>query len=77
MPLSQALAEPRWHDQWRPDEIVIEKAMGTETMNELRGRGHKVTQTESLGASQAIGIDDSGFVAVHDPRVKTGNAQTF
>src|SRR6185369_10268315 len=38
MPLSQALAEPRWHDQWRPDEIVIEKSIGTDTMNQLKAR---------------------------------------
>lgn len=77
MPLSNALAEPRWHHQWRPDQITIEKSISKETQEILKARGHTVILTDSLGAAQAVGIDAGGFVAEHDPRIKTGTGRAF
>lgn len=73
-----ALSQPRFHHQWRPDELRIEKSVSMETQNELRKRGHKLNLTDSLGACQVIGWNPQTkmFEAAHDPRVN-GKAQSF
>ena len=67
-----ALAQPRFHHQWKPDELLIEKGVGEEVIRELEKRGHKVRRTDSLGAAQAVGVKQAshGFLGAHDPRVE-------
>ena len=71
MPLDQALAQPRFHHQWKPDELVIESRANPEAIREIEKRGHKVRLVEALGATQAVGVDGKKdeLVGVHDPRV--------
>lgn len=63
-----ALAAPRLHHQWRPDELVLERAFGGAVAAELRRRGHAVKVAGELGAAQAVGLGPGGFVAAPDPR---------
>src|SRR2546427_702546 len=65
-----ALAQPRFHHQWKPDELVVEKRVGEDVMRELERRGHRLKRVESLGAAQAVGLNHQGFVGAHDPRVE-------
>ena len=67
-----ALAQPRFHHQWKPDELVVEKRIGEDVLGELAKRGHKLKRVEALGAAQAVGVDlkGQGFVGAHDPRVE-------
>lgn len=72
MDLEAALAQPRFHHQWSPDELKIERRSGDEVMRELEKRGHKVAPVNSLAVGQAVGVEPQGkgFVGAHDPRVK-------
>ena len=65
-----ALAGPRFHHQWRPDELHVETSLGVEVITELRRRGHTVVEERSLGAAQAVGVgaEGRGFVGSADPR---------
>lgn len=67
----EALAQPRFHHQWNPDELKIEKAFGAETLAQVRAFGHKLAESESFGACQAISFDAGRqlFFPAHDPRV--------
>ena len=67
-----ALAQPRFHHQWKPDELVLEKRVGEDVLRELEKRGHKVKRVDSIGAAQAVAgrPNGSGFVGAHDPRVE-------
>jgi len=78
MPVEAALAQPRFHHQWKPDEMKIEKRAGQQVWRELEKRGHKLAPVDSLGAAQAIGFDalTKVFFGAHDPRVE-GKAQGF
>jgi len=69
---SAALAQPRFHHQWRPDELTVEKGIGEDVLRELERRGHKIKRIDSLGATQAVAVDakGKGFVGAHDPRVE-------
>jgi gamma-glutamyltranspeptidase/glutathione hydrolase len=78
LPVDAALAQPRFHHQWRPDELRVEKRLGDEVSRELARRGHKVVAVDSLGAAQAVGFDAKKkvFSGAHDPRVD-GKAAGF
>lgn len=65
----EALAAPRLHHQWKPDELHAERAWGEAVIAELRRRGHTVAVDASLGAAQAVGRDAQGhWSAAADPR---------
>ncbi len=70
MPLDVALAQPRFHQQWVPDEIRLEKSMPDAIKRDLLAKGHKLDEIASIGAAQIVGLDPSGhgFVGAADPR---------
>jgi gamma-glutamyltranspeptidase/glutathione hydrolase len=73
---ADALAQPRFHHQWSPDELRIEKRFPAETRRELERRGHKLREVDSFGACQIVGRagDGEAFVGAADPRVSDGSA---
>ena len=66
-----ALAEPRFHHQWNPDELKIEKAFGEGTLSRVKALGHKLAETTTFGACQAVFFDQEKklFFPANDPRV--------
>ncbi|HEY2953130.1 MAG TPA: gamma-glutamyltransferase [Verrucomicrobiae bacterium] len=70
MSVEAALAQPRFHHQWNPDELKIERKAGAATLRELEKRGHKVAPVDSLGAAQAVAweANKKTFVGAADPR---------
>ena len=66
----QALAAPRVHHQWSPDELMIEAALPEALQTALRQRGHTVTVLQVMAASQIVARspDGKGFVGAADPR---------
>ncbi|MBW3634911.1 MAG: gamma-glutamyltransferase [Armatimonadetes bacterium] len=70
LPLDAALAQPRLHQQWAPDEIRIEKAMPDAIKRALVARGHRLDEVNSIAVAQIVGLDPSGtgFVGAADPR---------
>lgn len=76
MSLNDAMAAPRFHHQWRPDELRIEAKGGTNVIAALKKLGHRVSVVHSLGAAQAVGMEGDMFRAVCDPRGE-GKATVF
>lgn len=64
-----ALAAPRFHHQWLPDELVLEAGWPDAIAVELERRGHRVRRVKSLGAAQAIGVVEGRLTPAADPRV--------
>jgi gamma-glutamyltranspeptidase/glutathione hydrolase len=71
-----ALAQPRFHQQWLPNELRIERSVPETVREELARRGHTLKVVDSLGACQAVGKlkDGPAFEGSHDPRVSDGAA---
>lgn len=71
LPLQQAVAAPRFHQQWSPDEVRVESTLDPTIVAGLQARGHAIQSVGGMGVTQAIGYDPSTrtFVGVHDPRV--------
>lgn len=69
MPLYEAVAATRIHQQWQPDILKVEAPfLAPEVEKELKERGHNVVH-ERLGCSiQAIKKDKAGWHGVSDPR---------
>lgn len=69
-PLDVALAQPRIHQQWVPDELRIEKALPADVRAGLKKRGHTFTEEAGYGVSHIVGRSDDGkaFVGAADPR---------
>lgn len=66
---NQAFGQPRFHHQWQPDELRVEKRVGEPVRAELVRRGHRVVVGESFGAAQAVALDAAGGLAAEaDPR---------
>ncbi|HBF03346.1 MAG TPA: gamma-glutamyltransferase [Verrucomicrobiales bacterium] len=75
----QALAHPRLHHQWSPDQVVLEEGWPASVIEGLRDKGHDVRIVPSLGVSQIVARPDKegSLQALSDPRVKgSGMAYT-
>jgi len=68
----QALAHPRLHHQWNPDQVILEEGWPASAIEGLRDKGHEVRVVPSLGVSQIVARPDKkgSFQALADPRVK-------
>jgi gamma-glutamyltranspeptidase/glutathione hydrolase len=70
MDLETALAQPRFHHQWSPDELRLETRVADAVQQELEKRGHRVVLVEAIGAAHAVGrtTDGKELVGVSEPR---------
>lgn len=68
--LPEAIARTRFHHQWRPDELKVEKRMPPRMRGELKARGHNVVIAPSIGATQGVGLGRDGHTLIGsaDPR---------
>jgi gamma-glutamyltranspeptidase/glutathione hydrolase len=63
-----AVAAPRFHHQWSPEELLLERSLMSTTSTELAARGHKLQQASGLAATQAAGRADNLLLGGSDPR---------
>jgi gamma-glutamyltranspeptidase/glutathione hydrolase len=77
MPPERAIAQPRWHHQWSPDQLQIEKSVSAATRAKLREMGHELKPANNIGATQIVGRTANGkkLVGVGDPRVPGATAK--
>ena len=70
MPLAKALAQPRFHHQWMPDELRIEDDTPEKAQAELLRRGHLSKLVGPFGATQATEQKKHGgaLIGQADPR---------
>jgi gamma-glutamyltranspeptidase/glutathione hydrolase len=57
MDAQSAINAPRFHHQWLPDELVLEKLFSPEMEDQLKARGYDVKRRGHIGLVNAIGID--------------------
>ena len=73
MDIGDAIARPRIHHQWSPDQLLIENSLDQKTSASLTAKGH-ILQTpgpnKGIGISQAIiyDVNNKKFTGAHDPR---------
>jgi len=57
MDAQSAINAPRFHHQWLPDEVLVEKSFSPQVEEQLKARGHLVRRYGHIGLVNAIGID--------------------
>ena len=72
--IQSAIAAPRIHHQWLPDELRIEEGISPDTIKILQEKGHQVKQQEAMGAIQSIMVKDGLMYGGADPRISTALA---
>ena len=55
--IEEAVNAPRFHQQWLPDEILVEDRLSPDTMNVLRSKGQKLTVRHFWGDGECIMVD--------------------
>jgi gamma-glutamyltranspeptidase/glutathione hydrolase len=69
--LAEAAMRPRFHHQWRPDSVLVEKTLAPEIVAGFRQHGHAIEElsASSGGRTQAIAVAPAGgLIGVADPR---------
>ena len=73
-PLHEAIAMPRIHHQWKPNNLYVEKTMPPAIRSGLEAKGHATKTLWPYGSTQAIVVDSQGqFSSVAEPRLKARN----
>lgn len=67
---SEAVAQPRFHHQWRPDRVRMERGAVPALAADLRARGHEIKEEkQDFGTTQIIRrLPDGTFIGAYDPR---------
>ncbi|EDV5768220.1 gamma-glutamyltransferase [Salmonella enterica subsp. diarizonae] len=69
MNVAEATNAPRFHHQWLPDELRVEKGFSPDTLKLLEQKGQKVALKEAMGSTQSIMVGPDGeLYGASDPR---------
>jgi gamma-glutamyltranspeptidase/glutathione hydrolase len=69
LPVERAVGDARFHHQWSPDVLYVERKLERKLLSGLAARGHMV-ESGGGGVCQAIAVNEQGGLqGVHDPRV--------
>jgi gamma-glutamyltranspeptidase/glutathione hydrolase len=63
---------PKFHHQWLPDEIFVERDFDKNVIAQLESMGYKVTPRGSIGRTEVIMTDGKTITAVADKRGDDG-----
>jgi gamma-glutamyltranspeptidase / glutathione hydrolase len=78
MDVQSAINAPRFHHQWLPDQVLMEKFFSPEMEDHMKERGYSVKRKGHIGLVNAIGIDPKTGerCGAADPRDQ-GSAQGY
>jgi gamma-glutamyltranspeptidase/glutathione hydrolase len=74
MDVAAAVAAPRLHHQWLPDEVRIERGFAEETLTELRAKGHQLVEPMGQTSANSIAVTEHGLLGAPDPRTRGAEA---
>ncbi|MFZ9718878.1 MAG: gamma-glutamyltransferase, partial [Chitinophagaceae bacterium] len=63
-----AVWKPKFHHQWQPDVVYVEKGFPTETAEKLKAMGYKIIERGAIGRTEVIKITNGKIEAVADNR---------
>jgi gamma-glutamyltranspeptidase / glutathione hydrolase len=70
MNVAAAVAAPRLHHQWLPDEVRLEAGFSEDVLAALRAKGHRLVQPMGQTSANSIAVTDSGLLGAPDPRTR-------
>jgi gamma-glutamyltranspeptidase / glutathione hydrolase len=78
MSVADAVAAPRVHDQWLPDQVFVEPGVPEAVLSTLQARGDKVVAQPPFTSANSIAVTPDGlFVGAADPRREGATAAGY
>jgi gamma-glutamyltranspeptidase/glutathione hydrolase len=74
MDVAAAVAAPRLHHQWMPDEVRIERGFPDDVLAALKAKGHQIVEPMGQTSANSIAINESGLLGAPDPRTRGAEA---
>jgi gamma-glutamyltranspeptidase / glutathione hydrolase len=74
MDVAAAVAAPRLHHQWLPDEVRVERGFAEETLDALRAKGHRIVEPMGQTSANSIAVTPNGLLGAPDPRTRGAEA---
>jgi gamma-glutamyltranspeptidase/glutathione hydrolase len=70
MSVSEAVAAPRIHHQWLPDQVYVEPGLPDTTLEALKARGHSVVLRPPGTSVNSILVAPKGLIGAADSRTR-------
>jgi len=77
MNIAEAVAAPRIHHQWLPDQVDAESGLSPDTIRLLEARGHKIVVGRTFGSANSIMVTPEGLTGAADPRQRGTLAEGY
>ena len=74
MNVAAAVAAPRLHHQWLPDEVRVEHGFSEKVLDALRARGHTIAMPLGQTSANSIAVTADGLLGAADPRTRGAEA---
>ena len=74
MDIAAAVAAPRLHHQWMPDEVRIERGFPEDVLAELRAKDHRIAEPMGQTSANSILVTATGLLGAPDPRTRGSEA---
>jgi gamma-glutamyltranspeptidase/glutathione hydrolase len=70
MDVASAVAAPRLHHQWLPDEVRVERGFSEHTLATLKAMGHVIGEPLGQTSANSIAVTPNGLLGAPDPRTR-------
>ena len=77
MNVGEAVARPRLHHQWVPDQVGAERGVEPDVIRALEAAGHRVVIGRPWGSANSIMVTPDGMMGAADPRTRGSLAAGF
>jgi gamma-glutamyltranspeptidase / glutathione hydrolase len=74
MDVASAVAAPRLHHQWLPDEVRIERGFPDDVIAALKAKGHTIIEPLGQTSANSIAVIGHGLLGAPDPRTRGAEA---
>jgi len=74
MDVAAAVATPRLHHQWMPDEVRVERGFSSEVLSELKSMDHVIVEPMGQTSANSILVTANGPLGAPDPRTRGAEA---
>src|ERR1700722_15399468 len=74
MDIADAVAAPRLHHQWMPDEVRVEPGFPEDVLAALKAKGHRVMESMGYSSANSILVTPKGLYGAPDPRTRGAEA---